>query len=211
METQTCQSHSDLNFRKGKIANLFTQIIFINLIGWFPSPQMRGKKRCGKGRARGGGAMPGQGRAAGCRKRPIWPPAPTTWTVRALLHCGEGICGRWSHVRVRSSVGQEILSHFAGQHQPSCPHTTPTNAPFSLFYHFFKYHLKLIISCHATGHIYKDTVSFEFNTIKISESFSEKFRYTVSNHFGFESIPPFGNTLTIDPILEKILERSVRK
>ena len=45
METQTCQSHFDLNFGKGKIANLSAQIIFINLIGWFPSPQMRGKRK----------------------------------------------------------------------------------------------------------------------------------------------------------------------
>ena len=79
VETLTCQSHSDLNFRKEKIANLFTQIIFINLIGWFPSPQMRGKRKdVERGEQGGGGAMPGQGRAAGCRKRPIWPPAPTT-------------------------------------------------------------------------------------------------------------------------------------
>ena len=61
VETLTCQSHSDLNFRKGKIANLFTQIIFINLIGWFPSPQMRGKRKDVE-RGEQGGEVPCQGR-----------------------------------------------------------------------------------------------------------------------------------------------------
>ena len=105
--------------------------------------QMRAKKRCGVP-CRAGGAQLATGRGQsglGLQLRELCSRFPPLWAhfrarlVRAFAG-GGALPRRWSHVRVRSSVGQEILSHFAAQPllwPAKCPHTKPTIALLSHF------------------------------------------------------------------------------
>ena len=114
-----------------------------NMSGASPE-QMRAKKRCGVP-CRAGGAQLATGRGQsglGLQLRELcsrFPPLCAHFRARLVraFAGGGALPRRWSHVRVRSSVGQEILSHFAGQTCPP-PHIPPKPLPSFQLLSFLK-------------------------------------------------------------------------